>query len=69
MKKYIILAFGIPLTISSIYSETVHQTWTENFNGTVSFTITPANLQEVNTIFTLSDSSATNPIIDYKYNI
>jgi hypothetical protein len=58
MGKYIVLAFGISLTMSLIYSGTVHQTWTK---GAVSFTITPANLQGVNSIFTLSDSSATNP--------
>jgi hypothetical protein len=61
MKKIsIILVMGILMTISSLYSQTV-QKWTEDFDGTVTFTATPASSWVLDTTFYLPGSSANNP--------
>jgi hypothetical protein len=59
MRRLFILALGI-LMATIAFSQSV-QTWTEDFDGAVSFTATPANSWVVNTNYHQPYSSTTNP--------
>jgi hypothetical protein len=60
MKKVSIILLGMMIAVFA-YSQSVH-TETEDFDGTVSFTATPANSWVANTIYHLPGSSPTNPL-------
>jgi hypothetical protein len=60
MRKYIILALGIFLMTPSIYSQTV-QTWTEDFDGNVTFTAIPSGSWVADAVYSFPGSTATNP--------
>ncbi|MDR0605151.1 MAG: T9SS type A sorting domain-containing protein [Bacteroidales bacterium] len=61
MKKIFISILGILLVMPSIYSQAV-QTWTEDFDGTVTFTtISPTGLWGPDTLYYLPGSSTINP--------
>jgi hypothetical protein len=60
MKRFFSFVLAMALTFPALYSQVV-QTWTEDFDNTVSFVATPSGSWVSNSIYYLPGSSTTNP--------
>ncbi|MDR1180854.1 MAG: hypothetical protein LBL13_02605, partial [Bacteroidales bacterium] len=60
MKRFFSFVLAMALIFPALYSQVV-QTWTEDFDNTISFTATPSNSWGSNSIYYLPGSSTTNP--------
>ncbi|MDR1459833.1 MAG: hypothetical protein LBI60_06435, partial [Bacteroidales bacterium] len=60
MKRIFILALGLFMAMTALSQPAVY-TWTEDFDGAVSFSAIPASQWGVNTIYYASASSTANP--------
>jgi hypothetical protein len=54
MKKFMIMLLGAMFSWHAAYAQSGVQTWTEDFDGTVSFSSTPANAWKTNSVYALS---------------
>jgi hypothetical protein len=60
MKKFLTIVLGIVLAMPSMYSQTLPP-WTENFDGTTTFTARPSGSWNYDSLYYLPGSSTTTP--------
>jgi hypothetical protein len=60
MKKVFIFLLGVILSAQTVYSQSSLQVWTENFDGTVSFTASPPGAWVANSTYVAPNSVGSN---------